>query len=221
MLSDSVRLSEHVEGFAPNNRPRVHCINRSVAGADSDPAVTGACPPKLILTSPPYPGIHVLYHRWQVDGRRETPAPFWIAGKRDGAGSSYYTMGDRQYPRLDSYYANLEASFRSIARMAGPETSIVQMVSFSEPDWQLPRYLDVMESCGLSEEVAWGLEDGDGRLWRNVPGRKWHAQQSAKSPGAHEVVLMHRPKPSVIKPSPPAPQPDHQHPSSQNRVKLG
>ncbi len=33
----------------------------------------------LILTSPPYPGVHVLYHRWNVRGRRETPAPFWIA----------------------------------------------------------------------------------------------------------------------------------------------
>jgi hypothetical protein len=31
----------------------------------------------LVLTSPPYPGVHVLYHRWQVDGRRETPAPYW------------------------------------------------------------------------------------------------------------------------------------------------
>ena len=25
----------------------------------------------LVITSPPYPGIHVLYHRWQVDGRKE------------------------------------------------------------------------------------------------------------------------------------------------------
>jgi hypothetical protein len=39
---------------------------------------------KLIVTSPPYPGVHVLYHRWHVDGRRETPAPYWIAGCNDG-----------------------------------------------------------------------------------------------------------------------------------------
>ncbi len=31
-------------------------------------------PPRLIVTSPPYHGVHILYHRWQVDGRRETPA---------------------------------------------------------------------------------------------------------------------------------------------------
>jgi hypothetical protein len=34
----------------------------------------------LVVTSPPYPGLHILYHRWQVNGRRETPAPYWIAG---------------------------------------------------------------------------------------------------------------------------------------------
>ena len=56
--------------------------------------------PRLVLTSPPYPGVHVLYHRWQVDGRKEAPLPFMIANKLDGAGLSYYTMGDRKYPGL-------------------------------------------------------------------------------------------------------------------------
>jgi len=36
----------------------------------------------LILTSPPYPGVHVLYHRWNVRGRRESPVPFWLADCR-------------------------------------------------------------------------------------------------------------------------------------------
>ena len=40
----------------------------------------------------------MLYHRWQVDGRKEAPLPFMIANKLDGAGSSFYTMGDRKYP---------------------------------------------------------------------------------------------------------------------------
>ena len=53
----------------------------------------GGISPKLILTSPPYPGVHVLYHRWQIHGRRETPAPYWIADLRDGHGEAYYTMG--------------------------------------------------------------------------------------------------------------------------------
>ncbi|MCH8271573.1 MAG: hypothetical protein IH985_10240 [Planctomycetes bacterium] len=36
----------------------------------------------LVVTSPPYPGVHILYHRWQVDGRKETDAPYWISGTK-------------------------------------------------------------------------------------------------------------------------------------------
>jgi hypothetical protein len=76
-------------------RADVLCLHRSVVGAEDGPRVREIGSPALILTSPPYPGVHVLYHRWQVLGRRETPAPFWIAGTLDGAGASYYTFGDR------------------------------------------------------------------------------------------------------------------------------
>ena len=149
-------------------------------------------PPKLIVTSPPYPGIHVLYHRWQVDGRRETPAPFWVAGKLDGAGLSHYTMGDRKNPELRTYFKELKASFQSVATIAGSETTIVQMLAFSDADWQLPKYLDVMNRCGLVEDKPWNIDHGDGRLWRDVPNRRWHAQQKNHAPGAREVVLVHR-----------------------------
>jgi hypothetical protein len=46
--------------------------------------------PKLILTSPPYPGVHVLYHRWQFQSRKEFSAPYWISGTKDGHGEAHY-----------------------------------------------------------------------------------------------------------------------------------
>lgn len=58
--------------------------------------------PKLILTSPPYPGVHVLYHRWQVDGGKETGVPYWITNKSDGYGASFYTFGSRQARSLSA-----------------------------------------------------------------------------------------------------------------------
>lgn len=196
MLAAAIEFSDQITGLGLPSSPRAISLNRTTAGAESETQVQKVCPPKLIVTSPPYPGIHVLYHRWQVDGRREAPAPFWIAGKLDGAGSSYYTMGDRKNPGLQSYFDNLKATFSSISAMAGSDTTIVQMVAFSEVDWQLPKYLEVMEDCGLSEFVPWddATDDEDGRLWRNVPGRRWHAQQKSKSPGAREVVLVHQKK---------------------------
>lgn len=194
MLAAAIEFSDQIRSLRLASPPQALSLNRPTAGADKEALVQEVCPPKLIVTSPPYPGIHVLYHRWQVDGRREAPAPFWIAGKVDGAGSSYYTMGDRKSPGLQSYFENLHANFTSVAAMAGPETTIVQMVAFSEVEWQLPKYLEVMESCGLTEILPWEdtFDDEDGRLWRNVPNRRWHAQQKKKSPGAREVVLLHR-----------------------------
>lgn len=192
MLEAALQFRNQVEANNLPRHPVALSLNRSTAGAENEALVRQACPPKLIVTSPPYPGIHVLYHRWQVDGRREAPAPFWIAGKLDGAGSSYYTMGDRKNPGLRSYFENLKETFSSIAAMADDETTIVQMVAFSEQDWQLPRYLEVMEECGLREYRPWDIEIDDGRLWRDVPGRRWHAHQKAHAPGAREVVLVHR-----------------------------
>ena len=61
----------------------------------------------LVVTSPPYPGVHVLYHRWQVNGRRETPAPYWIAGCNDGQGASFYNFGDRDEAAADTYSQDL------------------------------------------------------------------------------------------------------------------
>jgi hypothetical protein len=174
--------------------PTIRVFNRSAAGLDVDDRLASMTPPKLVVTSPPYPGVHVLYHRWQVDGRKETAAPFWIANKLDGAGSSYYTMGDRKYPELRSYFENLLASTSSIVRLCDPSTTIVQMVAFSDPSWQLPRYLDVMEEAGLREVFLPALAGNqDGRLWRSVPSRRWYAHQRGETAGSQEVVLIHRP----------------------------
>lgn len=174
-------------------RPKVEIIKRSAAGLEHDERMRGGKPPKLVLTSPPYPGVHVLYHRWQVDGRKEAPLPFMIANKLDGAGLSYYTMGDRKRPRLDTYFDNIRAVISSLAALAGPHTTIVQMIAFSDRSWQLPRYLKILEEVGLQEVFLPVLKDRrDGRLWRNVPGRRWYSDQRGSTPGSQEVVLIHR-----------------------------
>lgn len=171
----------------------VTILRRSAIGIEQERTLISMRAPRLVVTSPPYPGVHVLYHRWQVDGRKEAPLPFMIANKLDGAGLSYYTMGDRKYPGLKTYFDNITGSMSSVAALADDDTVIVQMVAFSEPDWQLPRYLEAMEASGLAEMRLPVLKsDRDGRLWRNVPGRRWYSAQRGTTPGSQEVVLFHR-----------------------------
>jgi hypothetical protein len=176
-----------------NGRFPVTVINRSAAGLEDDERLQTMRAPRLVLTSPPYPGVHVLYHRWQVDGRKEAPLPFMIANRLDGAGGSYYTMGDRKYPELRTYFENIKATMSSVAVVANRRTVIVQMVAFSEPKWQLPRYLETMEDAGLTEVFLPVLHRRrDGRLWRSVPSRRWYSEQRGETPSSQEVVLIHR-----------------------------
>jgi hypothetical protein len=176
-------------------KPKVLCLHRTAIGAENEKKILSMGAPKLVLTSPPYPGLHVLYHRWQVRGRRETAAPFWIAGTLDGDGSSFYTFGDRKQAGLEKYFENVRRAFESIHALADSSTMIAQMVAFSEPEWQLERYLGAMSTAGFKEQkIAICSNDAEGRVWRSVPGRKWYASQMGATGGSREVVLFHKKK---------------------------
>ncbi|HLX69416.1 MAG TPA: DNA methyltransferase [Verrucomicrobiae bacterium] len=170
-------------------------INRSCEDSSKDGRVpAGWLPAKLVLTSPPYPGVHVLYHRWQVKGRRETPAPFWLAGCRDGAGASYYCLGHRGQAELKSYFERLGKAFTSVSHLVDEGSLVVQLVAFSQPEWQLPAYLKKMEDAGFVEVGPLCNEEYlfEGRIWRDVPGRKWYAKNMGRTASSQEVLLLHR-----------------------------
>jgi hypothetical protein len=191
---DMVRGAREFRASAKENgRQTATIFRRSAIGIEEEAGLRAMRAPRLVVTSPPYPGVHVLYHRWQVDGRKEAPLPFMIANKLDGSFLSYYTMGDRKNPGLRTYFENIKGSMSSVAALADMDTTIVQMVAFSSPDWQLPRYLEAMEEAGLSEMLLPNLRhDGDGRLWRTVPGRRWYSAQRGSTHASQEVVLFHR-----------------------------
>lgn len=146
--------------------------------------------PKLVLTSPPYPGVHVLYHRWQVMGRRETPAPYWIADLRDGHGASYYTMGSRSSLGLRNYFTSLSLAFSNLRRIIAPDATVVQLISFSDATVQMPLYLDAMTQAGFEETSEGAVVSRQVRL---VPNRKWYNQQRLRNDASREVLLVHRP----------------------------
>jgi len=147
---------------------------------------------RLVLTSPPYPGVHVLYHRWQVNSRRETPAPFQIAGLEDGHGESYYTLGGRSKTGINNYFIKIEKIFRSIKLFIHPEAVIVQLVAFSQPDTQLPAFLKSMELAGFKEFHPINSISTK-YLSRSVPNRKWYSKTDNTQNASNEIVLFHKP----------------------------
>jgi hypothetical protein len=145
---------------------------------------------RLVVTSPPYPGVHVLYHRWQYRGRKETAAPYIIANVSDGSGESFYTFGDRKTAGLPTYFATLEESFGAIRPLLALDALVVQLVAFAEPRRHLPRYLAAMEAAGY-EEVGAGTRAA-ARMRRSVPHRKWYAKLKEQLGGSSELLLVHR-----------------------------
>src|SRR5258708_1240143 len=92
-----------------NIRESRNLLCRSAIGLELERKLETSRKPRLIVTSPPYPAVHILYHRWQVFGRKETPAPYWLTNMNDGETASFYTLGSRGTTLgLENYFRNIE-----------------------------------------------------------------------------------------------------------------
>jgi hypothetical protein len=161
-------------------------LHRSAIGLHEDPNISNRRP-RLVFTSPPYPGVNVLYHRWQYRGRKETSAPYWIANVRDGFGQSFYTGGSRTPTGLKNYFSMITDAFRSVARVLAEDGHVIQLVGFSDAARQLPQYLECMRTAGFEECHVAG-----GRMGRRVPNRKWYATLKGEVDASTEVLFIHR-----------------------------
>lgn len=193
LTSEAAEMLAGMEAFATAldahpERPRSYLRTGDAADIDKMPIFSEqGRRARLCVTSPPYPGVHVLYHRWQVDGRRETPAPYWIADRKDGEGSAFYNFGDRRPSGIDIYFDNSLRTLQAIRNTMADDGVIVQMVAFNDPKTQLPLYLKNMEKAGFREDIQSGK-----RIWRTVPHRRWHAALQKRVNSSKEVVLIHR-----------------------------
>ena len=177
-------------------------LDAALPDLSSHPRIQQVGSPELILTSPPYPGVHIAYHRWKLFSRKETPAPYWIADQEDRNGMAHYTMSARSGRDLKSYFAKLHAAYTDLAAIASDRTILVQIVGFSDARKHLPRFLKTMTCAGFTEFLLpQDLTDTqDGRLWRSIPGRRWwtqaHSRRGITAQTSREVVLFHRPSPT-------------------------
>lgn len=118
--------------------PRSLVLHQGLPGVAGHPVLVRHPSPRLILTSPPYPGVYVNYHRWKLRGRLETPLPYFIAGQNDGHGLAHYTMAARSDRTQGSYFKQLEAAFKDVAKLCDKHSglyrssaSTTSMISYS------------------------------------------------------------------------------------------
>lgn len=168
-------------------------LHRSAVGLEQNHLIRKLRPrPKLVFASPPYPSVHVLYHRWQYRGRKETAAPYWIASVPDGFYASHYTGGSRTPTGRRRYFEMITAAFRSVRAILHPDGLVVQLIGFSDAATQLPLYLAAMSEAGFQEWKVPGVDEP--RLDRRVPNRKWYAKLKGDVDASSELLLFHRPR---------------------------
>lgn len=200
MIQGAREFSKTLLVEAVPNRPSswVRCLplqGSAIALSRRLPRTHQSLQANLVVTSPPYPGVYALYHRWKVQGRKETPAPYWIADSRDGYGQAHYQFGDRRHQGLRQYFRGICDSFQALKPLLDQTCLVVQMVAFSDPSWQVSRFLEAMDEAGYDEIMpeSLGIRYGD-RIWRDVPGRKWYAAIHGSLSTSKELVLFHRPR---------------------------
>jgi DNA modification methylase len=142
---------------------------------------------RLVVTSPPYPGVHVLYHRWQVRGRRETPLPYWIADSQDGLGPKHYTMGGRTEIGIRTYFEQMRETWAALKRLLHPDALVIQLVAFTDTEERLKDYTTMMADAGYEQ-----VDLGEPEIWRAVPNRRWYNRIDPARGFGREVLLAHR-----------------------------
>ena len=169
------------------SRRTLHCAPAELFPF-ADNVTDGARP---VVTSPPYPGVHAIYHRWQVSGRKETPAPYYLASRRDGHGESHYNLGGRHEKGLQSYFPRITAAFANLKPALAANAIVFQVLGFSSPEEQAPLYLLAMERAGY-ELVTLSEDTRPLALSRHIPHRKWYATSNTQASGK-EYLFCHSP----------------------------
>lgn len=165
-------------------------LNRSSIGIENDNKIKDLVrKPRLVFTSPPYPGVHVLYNKWQIASRKETFLPYYISGTNDPRSEAYYTLGGRSKAGVVKYFDLITQSFLSISKVIHPKALVAQLVGFSDSTVQLPSYLKAMKEAGYKE--IFPLSENGKRLWRDVPNRKWYTNIGDRWDSSKEVLLFH------------------------------
>lgn len=177
------------ETWGPVNwREQITAINGDAAAELSRLRIETRAKYDLAITSPPYPGVHVLYTKWQLRGRKESNLPSFIVGA-EVKPESHWTMGKRANGD-EQYFEKIESVISEVGKVLKSDSLFVQLVGFSNAKVQLPRYVELHEQNGFER-----LLPGNAKrklMLRDVPSRKWHATSMRELDTKKEVLLVFR-----------------------------
>jgi len=101
-------------------------------------------------------------------------------------------LGGRSEKGQREYFERLTRTYNLLRSVIDESAVVVQLVAFSEPDTQLPRFLNSMVSAGYEELTLFHSPEFE-RPYRQVPNRKWYTQLGQNHDASNEILLVHRP----------------------------
>ena len=144
-----------------------------------------------VITSPPYPGVHIRYDRMQLNGTKVTDIHYLISQTSNKKGVNSYTFSDRTSLLDKKYFNMIRESFESIYEIASKDTYVIQLIGFKKKEL-LNKYLLTMELAGFKEISISVNNKKINRLWRKVKNRSFHAELKGDLDASNEVLLIHK-----------------------------
>ena len=187
------KMQIHIENCQNNGmlRQKKSAIKIIQTDALNLPAlITAKSEIALILTSPPYPGTHILYHRWQVYARWETDLPYHLLGIDNRNYESHYTLGHRNEPGNANYFLKLGKIFSQLSSLISPSTVVAQVVAFSRPEKHIVQFREMMAVAGYKELRKY--DEPNFIVKRSIPHRRWYAQIAPKQESSMEFLFLHK-----------------------------
>ena len=185
---DMLEGMSSLDKYLVNSRNKFSIYSKSSTKADKTRELKSK-KVKLIITSPPYPGINISYSRWHIHGRRNTALPYLVLGIPIPENRSIFNFQSPRNKTYNLYFDKLTKIFKSLKKICSKDTVVLQLVAFNHESGLFERYLKTLEDCGFKEMKL----KKKGRVWREVPNRSWQAKfVKGNIPASNEVLLMHK-----------------------------
>ena len=185
---DMLEGMSSLDKYLVNSRNKFSIYSKSSTKADKTRELKSK-KVKLIITSPPYPGINISYSRWHIHGRRNTTLPYLVLGIPVPENRSIFNFQSPRNRTYNLYFDKLTKIFKSLKKICSKDTVVLQLVAFNHESGLFERYLKTLEDCGFKEMKL----KKKGRVWREVPNRSWQAKfVKGNIPASNEVLLMHK-----------------------------
>jgi DNA modification methylase len=155
-----------LEYFRSEQRRKIYnCSAKEVDLSNIFPSSKERC--RLIITSPPYPDVHIEYNNLMLEGRRGSKLLYRLCQLPEEIRRPIeYRLGNK-----NEYFKLLQDILITLNPLLHDKGKAVFVIGFKEPETQIAEFTHICETAGFQIEK---------QFQRNIPNRAWYTQLDEK-----------------------------------------